>query len=148
MVERPISLREHRANLAASSMLSSDVTSAFDPTYSSVSDPLNSSFAGRGVAFNKYCGARGKGGTSDASAEFFTAITRLLDEHGVYWQAGELGKVDEGGGGTIAVDFARLGMDVIDCGVPVFSMHSCFEVTSKLDVYETYLAYKVFLENF
>ncbi|HZK29280.1 MAG TPA: aminopeptidase [Clostridia bacterium] len=138
---------ELQDNLEKSSMLSSDVTNAFDPTFASVSDPLNNSYAGRGIAFFKYTGARGKGGTSDANAEYFNEVTRLLDQHEVPWQTGELGRVDQGGGGTVAIYQADLGISVIDCGVPVLSMHSCFEIASKIDVYKTYVAYKIFLEN-
>ncbi len=138
---------ELQDQIEKSAMLSSDVAAAFDPTFSSVSDPLNHSYAGRGIAFYKYTGARGKGGTSDANAEFFNEVTRLLDDSGIPWQCGELGKVDQGGGGTVAIYQADLGMSVIDCGVPVLSMHSCFELTSKIDVYKTYIAYKVFFEK-
>lgn len=138
---------ELQDQIEKSAMLSSDVANAYDPTFCSVSDPRNNAYAGRGIAFFKYTGARGKGGTSDANAEYFNEVTRLLDEHGVPWQAGELGKVDQGGGGTVAIYQADLGISVIDCGVPVLSMHSCFEITSKIDVYKTYAAYKVFLEK-
>ncbi|HHV41793.1 MAG TPA: aminopeptidase [Clostridiaceae bacterium] len=138
---------DYQRNLANSLVLSSDVTNAFDPTFEFVSDPLNSAYAGRGISFAKYVGARGKGGTTDASSEYFSAVIRLMDEHDIAWQTGEMGKVDEGGGGTVAMFQAAMGMEVIDCGVPVLSMHSCFEVTSKLDVYETYRANKVFLEE-
>ncbi len=138
---------ELQDQIERSAMLSSDVANAYDPTFCSVSDPRNNAYAGRGIAFFKYTGARGKGGTSDANAEYFNEVTRLMEEHGVPWQTGELGKVDQGGGGTVAIYQADLGISVIDCGVPVLSMHSCFEITSKVDVYKTYEAYKVFLEN-
>ena len=134
-------------NLANSLVLSSDVTNAYDPTFEFVSDAQNSSYAGRGIAFSKYVGVRGKGSTSDASSEYFSAVIRLMDEHEIAWQAGEMGAVDEGGCGTVAVLQAEKGMEVIDCGVPVLSMHSCFEVTSKLDIYETYRANKIFFEH-
>ncbi len=134
-------------NIENSTMLSSDVAIAFDPTFPSVSDPLNHSYAGRGIAFAKYTGRGGKGGTSDANAEYFSEVTRLFDDYGIPWQAGELGKVDQGGGGTVAIFQADYGISVIDCGVPVLSMHSCFEVTSKIDIYTTYKAYKVFFEK-
>ncbi|MGI6333579.1 MAG: aminopeptidase [Saccharofermentanales bacterium] len=126
-------------------MLSADVSNAFDPTFSSVSDPRNNSYLGRGISLVKYTGSRGKGGTSDANAEFFARIVRLFDAEKIPWQTGELGKVDAGGGGTIAKYLANTGMDVIDCGIPVLSMHSPFEISSKIDLYFTYLAYKTFL---
>lgn len=138
---------ELQDQIEQSTMLSSDVSNAFDPTFPSVSDPRNNTYAGRGIAFFKYTGARGKGGTSDANAEYFNEVTRLLEANEIPWQTGELGKVDQGGGGTVAIYQADLGISVIDCGVPVLSMHSCFEVTSKIDVYKTYAAYKVFLEK-
>lgn len=130
-----------------SCMLSTDVTAAFDPNYPEVMEPLNAAYCGRGIGVCKYTGARGKGGTTDANAEYLNSVTRLFDEKKLPWQIGELGKVDQGGGGTIAYIFANAGMQVLDCGVPVLSMHSCFEVTSKLDVYNTYRAYVAFLEN-
>lgn len=138
---------ELQDQIEKSTMLSSDVSNAYDPTFSSVSDPRNNTYAGRGIAFFKYTGARGKGGTSDANAEYFNEVTRLLDEHNIPWQTGELGKVDQGGGGTVAIYQADLGISVIDCGVPVLSMHSCFEITSKIDVFKTYEAYKLFLKK-
>lgn len=130
-----------------SKMLSSDVTAAFEPSYASAYDKLNSSFAGRGVCLMKYTGARGKGGCNDANSEFFAEVARMFDKKTIVWQTGELGRVDLGGGGTIAVYMANLGMNVIDCGVPVLSMHSPLEVTSKADVYCTYAGFKAFLEN-
>lgn len=128
-------------------LLSADVTNAFDPTFASVSDAKNNSYLGRGICLVKYVGSRGKSGTSDANSEFFAEVVRSFEKNGIPWQTGELGKVDMGGGGTIAKYFANLGMEVIDCGVPVLSMHSPFEITSKIDVYFTYLAYKAFFEN-
>lgn len=128
-----------------SKMLSSDVTAAFEPSYASAYDKLNSSFAGKGVCLMKYTGARGKSGCNDANSEFFSEVTRLFDKKEIVWQTGELGRVDLGGGGTIAVYMANLGMNVIDCGVPVLSMHSPLEVTSKADVYCTYAGFKAFL---
>ena len=110
-------------------------------------DSKNASYLGHGPCLVKYVGARGKSGTSDANGEFFSKIIRMYDAAQVPWQTGELGKVDAGGGGTVAVYLASLGMEVIDCGVPVLSMHSPFEVTSKADVYYTYVAYKTFFEN-
>lgn len=130
-----------------SKLLSSDVSAAYDPDFADVYEKMNSTFCNYGIGVNKYTGAYGKGGTTDANAEYFNEITRLFDENKVPWQAGELGAVDAGGGGTIAKFFANSGMNVLDCGVPVLAMHSCFEVTSKLDVYNTYRAYKAFFEN-
>jgi aspartyl aminopeptidase len=130
--------------LESSVMLSADVTNAFDPTYASVSDARNNSYINRGITLVKYVGSRGKYGTSDANGEFFAGLVRILDENSIPWQTGEMGKVDAGGGGTIAKYLANLGMEVIDCGVPVLSMHSTFEVTSKIDIYNTFLAYQSF----
>lgn len=128
-----------------SECLSADVTAAFDPTYPEVMDKRNSAFINKGVAVMKYTGARGKSGTSDASAEFMGKIRSLLDNAGVVWQLGALGKVDAGGGGTVAKYVANLDIDVIDIGVPVLSMHSPFETVAKTDVY---MAYKAFCEFF
>lgn len=133
--------------LSGCQMLSADVSAAYDPNYASVYDSKNSSYLGHGMCLVKYVGARGKSGTSDANGEFFSRIVRVFDAESVPWQTGELGKVDAGGGGTVAVYLAGLGMEVIDCGVPVLSMHSPFEVTSKIDVYYTYVAYKTFFEK-
>ena len=130
-----------------SKMLSADVDSAMDPIYSSVSEKNNSSYLGYGVAINKYTGSRGKSGASDANAEFVAEIRKLLEENNICYQISELGKVDIGGGGTIAYILANKGIDVIDCGVPVLSMHSPYEVTSKLDLYEAYRAYEAFWKN-
>ena len=116
--------------------------------YASVADKRNASFFGYGVGMNKYTGGRGKGGANDANAEFIAKIRTLFDENKVRFQIAELGKVDEGGGGTIAYILANKGMDVIDCGTPVLSMHSPFETTSKFDVYHSYLAYKAFLNKY
>lgn len=134
--------------LQQSALLSADVTNAFDPTYASVSDPRNNSYINRGITLVKYVGSRGKYGTSDANGEFFAKLASLLDSNSIKWQTGEMGKVDAGGGGTIAKFLAHLGMEVIDCGVPVLSMHSTFEVTSKIDVYYTHLAYQAFLRDY
>lgn len=131
---------------ANSMMLSADVDGAFDPIYASVAERRNASFFGMGVGLNKYTGARGKSGANDANAEFVAKLRRLFDDNGVKFQISELGKVDEGGGGTIAYILANKGFDVIDCGTPVLSMHSPYEVTSKFDVYMSYKAYKVFME--
>ena len=129
-----------------SSCLSADVTAAFDPTYASAFEPGNSTYVNRGVGIAKYTGSRGKGGSNDASAEFLGWVRRVLDNAGVLWQIGELGKVDQGGGGTVALDIARLNADVIDIGVPVLSMHAPFEVISKVDLYATYQAFKAYFE--
>lgn len=134
----------YRKMMAASQCLSADVNSAYDPTFADVFERQNSSFANQGVVLTKYTGARGKSGTSDASAEYLGKITRLFDDAGVIWQTGELGKVDIGGGGTIAMYIANRNVDVVDVGVPVLSMHAPFEVTAKLDVYNTYLAFLAF----
>ncbi len=130
-----------------SAVMSSDVSSAVDPNYTSVSEANNASYAGRGVAIVKYTGARGKYDSSDANAEFVHEIGELMDNDGVIWQTGELGKVDQGGGGTIAQYVANLNMNVIDCGVPVLSMHAPFEVVAKSDVYMAYRAYKAFYKR-
>lgn len=127
-----------------SECLSSDVGAAVDPNYENVYEKNNAAFAGHGMVLMKYTGARGKSGSSDANAEFVNRITNILDKNGVIWQTSELGKVDQGGGGTIAQYVANLNMDVIDCGVPVLSMHSPFEVTAKADVYMAYKSYIAF----
>ena len=131
--------------LRKSECLSADVTAAFDPTFPDVMERKNSAFINKGVAVMKYTGSGGKGGTSDASAEFMGKVRAMLDNAGVVWQAGELGKVDAGGGGTVAKYVANLDIDVVDIGVPVLSMHSPYETVSKLDVY---MAYKAFSEFF
>ena len=129
-----------------SRMLSADVDAGFDPIYAGVSEKNNASFLGHGVGINRYTGARGKSGASDANAEYVAEVRNLLEEKGILYQVAELGKVDIGGGGTIAFILANKGIDVIDCGVPVLSMHSPYEVTSKFDVYEAYRTYKAFME--
>jgi aspartyl aminopeptidase len=136
-----------RTCIANSKMLSADVCNAYDPTYYDVSDPKNTAYLSRGICLEKYTGSRGKSGASDANSEFFAEITRVFDKNKIAWQTGELGKVDAGGGGTICKYMANIGMEVLDCGVPVLSMHAPFEVTSKIDIYYTYLAYKAFIEN-
>ncbi len=136
-----------RHALAGSRMLSSDVSAGFDPTYSSVFETKNSAYLGRGLVFNKYTGARGKSGSNDASAEFVARVRRVMDDANVSFQTAELGKVDAGGGGTIAFIPARYGMDVIDSGVAVLSMHAPWEVTSKADIYEARRGYEAFLLN-
>ena len=130
--------------LRSSKCLSADVNAAFDPTFPSVQEKRNASFVNRGVVITKYTGARGKSGTSDASAEYMSFVRKTLDDAGVVWQTGELGAVDAGGGGTVAKYVANLDVDTVDVGVPVLSMHAPFEVVSKLDVYMTYLAVKAF----
>lgn len=133
--------------LSASECLSADVNAALDPIFADVSEPMNASFVNRGVVITKYTGARGKGSTSDASAEFMGKIRRMLDKENVVWQIGELGKVDIGGGGTVAMYVANLDIDVVDLGVPVLSMHAPFEVISKLDLYMAFRAFKAFFEQ-
>ena len=127
-----------------SKMLSSDVDAGFDPIYASVSDKLNAGFLGNGISLNKYTGARGKSGASDANAEYVAWVRNILEKNDIRYQIAELGKVDIGGGGTIAYIIANKGADVIDCGVPVLSMHAPYEVTSKYDVYSAYKTYKAF----
>jgi len=130
-----------------SKMLSADVDAGLDPIYAHVSEKNNASYLGRGIGLNKYTGARGKSGASDANAEFVAEIRNIFETNNIRYQIGELGKVDVGGGGTIAYILANKGVDVIDCGVPVLSMHSPYEVTSKLDLYEAYRGYKAFWEK-
>ena len=127
-----------------SKMLSSDVDAGFDPIYASVSDKTNAGFIGKGISLNKYTGARGKSGASDANAEYVAWVRNILERNDIHYQVAELGKVDIGGGGTIAYIIANKGADVIDCGVPVLSMHAPYEVTSKFDVYSAYKTYKAF----
>lgn len=127
-----------------SKMLSSDVDAGFDPIYSSVSDKTNAGFLGKGIALVKYTGARGKSGASDANAEYVAWVRNVLEKSNVRYQLTELGKVDIGGGGTIAYILANKGTDVIDCGVPVLCMHAPYEVTSKYDIYSAYETYKAF----
>lgn len=141
------SVTEFNKAIANSACLSSDVGAAVDPNYESVSEKRNAAFAGYGMVLMKYTGARGKSESSDASAEFVYEIGKILDDSGVIWQTSELGKVDQGGGGTIAQYVANLNMDVIDCGVPVLSMHSPFEVTAKSDIYMAYKTYMAFYKN-
>lgn len=127
-----------------SRMLSADVDAGLDPTFASVSEKNNASYLGRGIGLNKYTGARGKGGASDANAEYVAYIRNMLEQNNISYQISELGRVDLGGGGTIAYILADKGMDVIDCGVPVLSMHAPYEVTSKYDVYSAFNTYKAF----
>ena len=130
-----------------SKMLSSDVDAGFDPIYASVSDKHNAGFLGKGISLNKYTGARGKSGASDANAEYVAWVRNILERKDIKYQIAELGKVDIGGGGTIAYIIANKGADVIDCGVPVLSMHAPYEVTSKYDIYSAYKTYKAFWEE-
>ncbi len=130
--------------LSKSECLSADVNAAFDPTFAGPFEKMNTSFVNRGIVVTKYTGSGGKGGTSDASAEFVGKVRKTFDDAGVIWQMGELGKVDAGGGGTVAKYVANLDVDVIDVGVPVLSMHAPFEVISKVDVYMAYKAFSAF----
>lgn len=133
--------------LSKSECLSADVNAAFDPTFPNVSEKLNTSHINYGVVVTKYTGARGKAGTSDASAEFMGRVRTLLNKNDVIWQTGELGKVDMGGGGTVAAYIANMNVDTIDVGVPVLSMHAPYEVVAKTDVYMAYRAFSVFVED-
>ena len=142
-VTLPLALRRI---LAASRMLSSDVSAGFDPAYASVFETKNAAYLGKGLVFNKYTGARGKSGSNDARAEYVAYVRRVMDDAEVSFQTAELGKVDAGGGGTIAYIPAKYGMDVIDSGVAVLSMHAPWEVTSKADIFEAYRGYRAFLE--
>jgi len=134
-----------RRCLVNSDMLSSDVSAGFDPTFASAFEPKNAAFLGHGLAFNKFTGRGGKGGSNDADAEYVARIRNVMDAHDVNWQTAELGKVDQGGGGTIAYILANYGIHVIDCGVPVLSMHAPWEAISKADLYEAYRGYQAFL---
>ncbi len=134
-----------RRCLSNSKMLSSDVSAAFDPNYPSVMEKKNAAFFGRGMVFNKYTGARGKSGCNDANAEYMAELRRIMEKHDVSIQTAELGKVDAGGGGTIAYILAQYNMEVIDCGVALHNMHSPWEVASKVDIFETMKGYRAFL---
>ena len=136
-----------RRALRNSRMLSSDVSAGYDPAFAGVFEKKNAAFLGRGLCFNKYTGSRGKGGSSDANPEYIAQLRRVMDDAGVAFQTAELGKVDVGGGGTIAFCAAKYGMNVIDSGVPVLSMHAPWEIISKADLYEAYKGYCAFLEN-
>lgn len=136
-----------RKCLTNSNMLSSDVSAGVDPLYLSVCELKNSAFLGKGIVFNKYTGSGGKGGCNDANPDFIAKLRKILDENNVHFQTAELGKVDQGGGGTIAYILSNLNMNVIDAGIAVLNMHAPLEVVSKVDLYEAYLAYKVFLLN-
>lgn len=136
-----------RRCLNNSIMLSADVNAAVDPNFEGTHDKLNAAYLGKGLALLKFSGSRGKAGASDAHAELLAKIRKVFNENGVVWHTTELGAVDKGGGGTIAMFIANLGVDVVDCGVPVLSMHAPFEVTSKVDVYSAYRGYKAFYEK-
>ncbi|GLB28658.1 M18 family aminopeptidase [Lacrimispora amygdalina] len=133
-----------RTVLRNSMCLSSDVNAAYDPTFSSVYEERNSCYLNKGCVLTKYTGVRGKAGSNDASAELMAKVIAMMEKEGVYWQIGELGAVDQGGGGTIAKYVAAMDVDVVDLGVPILSMHSPFELSSKLDVYNTYKAFQAF----
>ena len=134
-----------RIALENSKMLSSDVSAGFDPLYASVSDTKNVAYLGEGLVFNKYTGSRGKSGSNDSMPEYYAFIRKTMDDAKVNWQNAELGKVDQGGGGTIAYILGNYNMSVIDAGIPVLNMHAPMEIVSKVDVYEAYLGYKAFL---
>ncbi|MBR0397404.1 MAG: aminopeptidase [Eubacterium sp.] len=136
-----------RRTLSHTKVLSSDVSAAFDPNYPDVMEKNNAAYFGRGPVFNKYTGSRGKSGSNDANAEYIAWLRACMDDADIRYQTSELGKVDEGGGGTIAYILANLGMEVIDFGVAVLNMHAPWEITSKADIYETYLAYRAFLSR-
>lgn len=136
-----------RRALRNSRMLSSDVSAAFDPNYPEVMEKKNSAYLGHGITFNKYTGSRGKSGSNDANPEYIAQLRYIMDENNVSFQTAELGKVDAGGGGTIAYILANYNMEVIDCGVPVLNMHSPWEIASKVDIYEAYQGYLAFLKN-
>ncbi len=134
-----------RTVMEASKMLSSDVSAGFDPLYPGVNDPKNAAYFGQGLVFNKYTGSRGKSGSNDANPEYYAFIRRTMDEADVNWQSSELGRVDQGGGGTIAYILGNYNMNVIDAGIAVLNMHAPMEIVSKVDVYEAYRGYKAFL---
>ena len=136
-----------RRTLRNSRMLSCDVSAGFDPLYASAFEKKNAAWLGRGVCFNKFTGSRGKSGSNDANAEYMAKLRRIMDDHKVNWQTAELGRVDLGGGGTIAYICALYGMEVIDSGVAVLNMHAPMEIISKADLYEAYKAYKAFMTD-
>ncbi|RBP46734.1 aminopeptidase [Garciella nitratireducens] len=141
--EQPSELKVRRA-LSNSKVLSADVNAGYDPNFPDTHDKNNAAYIGKGVVLTKYTGARGKSGSNDANAEFMGEVRKVFHENDVIWQTGELGKVDKGGGGTIAYILANYGMDVVDCGTALLSMHAPMELSSKLDVYETYKAFRAF----
>lgn len=136
-----------RRCISKTQVLSADVGAAFDPNYAGAYEKMNSSYVGKGVQLVKYTGARGKGGCNDANAEFLGEVRKIFNDNDIVWQIGELGKVDQGGGGTIAYILANADAEVVDCGVPVLSMHAPYEIVSKVDVYMTFKAYKAFLNR-
>ena len=131
---------------ANSKCLSADVNAAYDPNFKDVNEPMNSTYVSCGAGLTKFTGARGKSGSNDASAEFMAEVRKMFNDEGVIWQTGELGKVDQGGGGTVAKYIAKMNIDTVDIGVAVVSMHAPYEVISKADVYEMYLACKAFMK--
>ncbi|PLX35282.1 MAG: aminopeptidase, partial [Clostridiales bacterium] len=136
-----------RRLLSKTNVLSADVVNGFDPDYPEVSDKLNSAYLGRGVSVSKYGGSRGKSGSNDANAEYVSKLRILLEKENIAWQTAEVGKVDQGGGGTIAYILANKGAEVVDMGLPVLSMHSPFELISKVDLYMAYRAYGIFFRE-
>ena len=136
-----------RRALKNSMMLSSDVSAAFDPNYPDVMEKKNAAYLGHGITFNKYTGSRGKSGSNDANPEYIAKLRKVMEENHVAYQTAELGKVDQGGGGTIAYILANYNMEVIDCGVAVLNMHSPWEIASKVDIYEAYRGYCAFLRD-
>ncbi|MBU5437488.1 aminopeptidase [Tissierella sp. MSJ-40] len=144
LLEGEYNLSIVKKSLSNSKALSADVAAGYDPNYSDAYEKLNTAFIGKGITIVKYTGSRGKGGCNDANSEFVNYVRSIFNKNNIVWQSGELGKVDQGGGGTIAYILARHGMEVLDCGVPVLSMHAPYEVVSKADVYMTYKGYKAF----
>ena len=143
LTEEYTSLKLRRA-LANSKILSADVLPAYDPLYPSVSEKRNTAFLGKGIVITKYTGSGGKGGSNDANAEFLGEVRNVFNKNNITWQTTELGKVDQGGGGTIAYILAEYGMEVLDCGIALLSMHAPWEIASKADIFEGYRAYKAF----
>lgn len=136
-----------RKAMAGTKMLSTDVTTGYDPKYASVFESKNTAYMSHGIKIEKYVGSRGKSGSNEATGDFIAQITNIFEENSIPWQTGELGKIDAGGGGTISAYMAKMGMDVVDCGVPVWSMHAPVELISKIDLYYLYLGYKAFIEK-
>ena len=133
--------------MSRSKMLSSDVSAGVDPLFVNVNDKKNAAYLGNGIVFNKYTGSRGKSGSNDASAEYVAQVRAVMDNANIHYQTAELGRVDQGGGGTIAYILGNYNMDVIDAGIAVLNMHAPMEIVSKVDVYETYQSYKAFLKD-